>query len=140
MSTRCPLAGTACPVGPERTSSSCAAGSRSRRKVSSGSSSASPTRIGIDLCLDELSHRAAAIAHEPQAVAACRRHQPPANDQQAMLITADVALDDDFTAFGLGHHKGGTNVGFLLSSATPPGMVGIAGLDHHQQAYVLRHC
>ena len=95
-------------------------------------------RVGVELGVDQLLHAGAAVAGDPQRLAARGGDHLAGDDQHAVLVAGNVALDDDLAALGVGDVPGGHD---LLAGAQvqahAAAVVGVAGLDHHRHADVL---
>ena len=93
--------------------------------------------IAIDLGVDELAYRRAAIRHQRNRFAARCSRQTAAHHQQAMFVAAHETFDDHFAAFGIGEMIG--RLDFLArhqvdGDAAP--VIAVARLDHHRHADV----
>ncbi len=95
-------------------------------------------RVGVDLQLDQLLHRVHAITHHAGGLAFVGRHHLVTHHQQAVFLTQDETLDDDFAAFGQRDVVSRFDV-FLARQfkGHAAGMVAIGGLDADRQANVL---
>ena len=96
-------------------------------------------RVVVDLRIDQLGHVQLAIAHHPGRLAARGGDQLAADHQHAVLVAADVALDDHLAAMAVGHRPGGLDLGLRAQvERDAAAVVAVGRLDHHRQADVLR--
>ena len=68
-------------------------------------------RVRIDLAFDQCFNAVNAVTHNAGHFTFVGRHHFAANHQQAMLVSQDMSLYQDVTAFGLGQMVGRFNFG-----------------------------